>query len=140
MKTSKQAAIHFTWHEAAQEDITALGGRKKVAARLWPGEDEETANNRLKAALSPEHKQELKPTEVLRIKEWAKHEADSHAILDYEDRILGCRHEWIETENELVGLLRERKTSREADRARDERIELLATRLEAQMARKAGAR
>lgn len=131
MKTDRQVAIHFTWHEALQEDVTALGGRKKVAARLWPGEDEETASSRLRAAMAPDHKQELKPTEVLRIKEWAHHEADSHALMRYEDGVLGCRHEWIDAQEELCKLLRERNAAKDIDRARDERIEMLLTRLEA---------
>jgi hypothetical protein len=101
-----QAALAFTWHEALGEDIRALGGRKAVAPKLWPGEDEETANNRLKAAMAPGHSQELKPSEVLRIKEWAR-DVGSYALVNFEAQLLSFRVEWIEPENEAEMIRRE---------------------------------
>ena len=101
-----QANMHFSWHEALTDDVKALGGRKVLAPRLWPGEDEETANDRLKAALSPGHKQELKPSEVLKIKEWAR-DVGSYALVNFEAQLLSFRYEWIDPENEGEQLRRE---------------------------------
>lgn len=104
----RQQKLWFdSWEEALQHDITALGGRKAVAPRLWPGEDEETANDRLKACMARGHKQALKPSEVLTIKAWAKHEGNSSALVDYEAQQLGQRVEWIDPEDEAAILMRE---------------------------------
>jgi hypothetical protein len=98
--------MHFSWHEALAADVTALGGRKKLAPQLWPSEDEETAQNRLKAALSPGHAQELKPPEVLKIKKLA-HAVGSDALVQFEAQDIGYRVEWIDPVDEQEQLDRE---------------------------------
>ena len=119
---SAQEDMIFSWDEALAADIKALGGRKKVAPRLWPGEDEETANERLKAALSPGHRQQLKPTEVLKIKKWAR-EVGSDALVRFEDQELGRRGEWLDPENEAEQIRRE---LRDEFRALNQKMDRLA--------------
>lgn len=129
MNAPSQPSLNFCWEEALAEDIKALGGRKKVAARLWPGDDEETANDRLKAALSPGHRQALKPSEVLKIKMWAR-DAGSYALVNFEANELGYRIEWINPVDEADQIRRElrdefRSLNQKMDRL--ERVEQRAT-------------
>lgn len=105
---SQQKSLQFTWDEALAEDVRALGGRKKLAPKLWPSEDEETAQDRLKAALSPGHKQQLKPSEVMRIKQLAREEG-STALVEFEAQELGYRIEWIDPVDEQAELQRDLK-------------------------------
>jgi hypothetical protein len=107
-KMSQQKSLQFTWDEALAEDVRALGGRKKLAPKLWPSEDEETAQDRLKAALSPGHKQQLKPSEVMRIKQLAREEG-STALVEFEAQELGYRIEWIDPVDEQAELQRDLK-------------------------------
>jgi hypothetical protein len=106
VNVSGQKDLLFTWHEALAEDIKALGGRKKVAPRLWPGIDEETAIERIKACLAPGHNQQLKPMEVLAIKQWAR-EVGSSALVEFEAQYLSYRVEWVSPANELEQIERE---------------------------------
>lgn len=106
MNSPSQAALNFSWEEAIAEDIKALGGRKKLAPRLWPAEDEETAQERLKAALAPGHKQALKPSEVLKIKQWAR-DVGSCALVNFEAQELGYRVEWVDPKDEADELRRD---------------------------------
>lgn len=97
---------HDTWEDARDADINALGGRKKLAARLWPADDEETRQSRIKACCAPGHKQEFKPSEVIAIKRWAR-ESASTAMIDFEAHELHFRVEWVEPEDEKARLQRE---------------------------------
>lgn len=106
MNSPSQVALNFSWEEAIAEDIKALGGRKKLAPRLWPAEDEETAQERLKAALAPGHKQALKPSEILKIKQWAR-DAGSYALVNFEAQELGYRVEWVHPQDEADELRRD---------------------------------
>jgi hypothetical protein len=57
--------INDTLEAALAADITSLGGVKKVAKpMLWPTKDEITAQGRLRAALAPNHAQELSMEEM----------------------------------------------------------------------------
>lgn len=98
--------MYFTWEEALAADVMALGGRKKLAPRLWPSENEETAQERLKCALSPGHKQALKPSEILKLKELAR-DAGSYALVTFEAQQLGYRVEWVAPQDEAEQLRRE---------------------------------
>lgn len=114
--------MNFTWDEALAEDIKALGGRKKLAPRLWPADDEETANDRLKAALAPGHKLELKPAEILKIKEWAR-DVGSYGLMTFEAQLLSFKYEWINPQDEAEELRREVRNLLSEANQRLERIE-----------------
>lgn len=125
-----------SWEEALQHDISTLGGRKVVAPRLWPSEDEETANDRLKACMARGHKQALKPSEVLKIKAWAKQEANSTALVDFEAQQLGQRIEWIDPEDEAAILMREVSHDYKRIEARQKKLESLFEKIHRSGARK----
>lgn len=72
MNSQESLLIPETIYDALGADVTALGGIKKVAKPiLWPAKDESTAQNRLRAALNPNHDQQLAPEEVETIVEAA---------------------------------------------------------------------
>jgi hypothetical protein len=124
VNVSGQKDLLFTWHEALAEDIKALGGRKKIAVRLWPGIDEETAIERLKASLAPGHNQQLKPMEVVAIKQWAR-EVGSSALVEFEAQYLSYRVEWISPANEIEQIERENNELLKELLRRQERAEKL---------------
>jgi len=95
-----------SWHEAIAADIESLGGKKKVCVRLWPGDSETTAYDRIRACCAEGNKQQFKPLEVLQLKRWA-HEVGSHHTVDFESRQLACRVEWLSPEDERERLQRE---------------------------------
>jgi hypothetical protein len=65
VNTQEGLDINDTLEAALAADITALGGVKKVAKPiLWPAKDEITAQSRLRAALAPNHAQELSLEEM----------------------------------------------------------------------------
>lgn len=134
-----QNSLHFTWDEALAADVHALGGRKKLAPRLWPSEDEDTRQDRLKACLSPTHKMELKPSEVLRIKEWAR-DAGSYALVNYEAQYLGHRVEWLDPQDESDELRRDVRDLLNTVNQKLERIERADQRAASGSALKAVAR
>ena len=134
MNSPSQPSLNFCWEEALAEDIKALGGRKKVAARLWPGDDEETANDRLKAALSPGHRQALKPSEVLKIKLWAR-DASSYAVVNFEAQELGYRVEWIAPQDEADELRRDVRELLQNVNQKLDRIERAEQRVSLKVAR-----
>lgn len=96
-----------SWIEAIGEDIRMLGGRKEIAPRLFTDCDEETAQDRLKACLSPGHSMEFKPAQVLKIKKWALEQFGRSYTVEFEDEQLGLRHEVIDPEEERDALKRE---------------------------------
>jgi hypothetical protein len=96
---------HDTIYDALGADISASGGFKAVAGKLWPVESPTTAATKLRNAINPDQAQKLCPEEVLQIKKLAK-EAGSFATVQYEARELAFDFSWIEPEDELTRLHR----------------------------------
>lgn len=122
----QQALFFDSWEEALLADIQALGGRKKLAPRLWPGDTEETANDRLKACLAPGHKQALKPSEVMTIKRMAR-EVGSTSTVSYEAQQLGYQVHWLDPEDEADAIRRELRDSFKVMTKHMARLEQLET-------------
>lgn len=97
---------HDTIYDALGADISAAGGFKVVAGKLWPTESPSTAATKLRNAINPDQAQKLCPEEVLAIKRLAK-TVFSHATVDYEARELAFDVKWIQPEDELTRRLRE---------------------------------
>jgi len=68
------------WHDSVYDAlgaaVEAAGGRKKVAAKLWPALDSDSATARLRGGLNPEHAQKLDPAELLMIGRLARDGGD----------------------------------------------------------------
>jgi hypothetical protein len=103
---NQTALFHEHIYDALGSDISAAGGFKTVASKLWPAESLTTASARLRNALNPEQPQKLCPDEVLQIKRLA-YEHGSTATVDYEAQQLGYQTVWIDPEDEAAALDRE---------------------------------
>lgn len=60
----QQELWHDTILDAIGAAIRASGGNKRVASKLWPALDSDSASARLRACLNPDHAQKLDPQEV----------------------------------------------------------------------------
>ncbi|HEY4357978.1 MAG TPA: hypothetical protein VGN16_19685 [Acidobacteriaceae bacterium] len=100
---SQPALFHDTIYDALAEDISAAGGFKVVAGKLWPSESPTTAAAKLRNSINPDQPHKLCPDEVLQIKRLA-HASGSSAAVQYEAQQLSYRIEWITPEDELSEL------------------------------------
>lgn len=93
--------------DAIQGDVDLLGGRKKVAPRLFCDCDEETAQDRMKACLSRGHRMEFPPAALTKLKRWTLEEFGYSCQLDWEAQELGFKYETINPRDESDALKRE---------------------------------
>lgn len=121
---NQTALWHDTIYDALGADISAVGGFKVVAGKLWPSESPTTAATKLRNAVNPDQAQKLCPEEVMQIKRLA-HEAGSTATIQYEARQLGYDVTWIEPEDELQRIERENNELLKALTKRMERADHL---------------
>lgn len=77
------------WEDAFIEAVNSLGGRKKVAAKLWPHKTVADASRYLSHCLDPERNEKLSMGEIVMIMKWAKDEAKCHAPMDYLASVIG---------------------------------------------------
>jgi hypothetical protein len=102
-----QGTLFFeTVYDAIGADISAAGGFKVVAGKLWPTEGSATASAKLRNSINPDQPHKLCPDEVLAIKRLAK-EAGSTATVDYEAQQLGYQVAWVDPKDEGDQLRRE---------------------------------
>jgi len=91
----------FSPHECQEDalgaDITAAGGFKVVAGKLWPADSSGPAKLRNYCNREQPHKPELE--EVLAIKKLAR-EAGSTALIDFEAQQLGYQVKWLDPKDE----------------------------------------
>lgn len=100
-----QVALFFeTVYDAIGADISAAGGFKVVAGKLWPTDVNGAA--KLRNSINPEQPHKLCPDEVLAIKRLAR-EAGSTATVDFEAGQLGYQTTWVDPADEAEGLRRE---------------------------------
>jgi hypothetical protein len=79
---------HDTIYDAVGAAAEAAGGKKRVAAKLWPTLDSTIAAARLRGGLNPEHVQKLDLDEFVAITRMGK-EAGEHAVMEFLARELG---------------------------------------------------
>lgn len=60
----QQVLWHDTILDALGAAVQSAGGNKRVASKLWPALDADSASARLRACLNPDHPQKLDPQEV----------------------------------------------------------------------------
>lgn len=125
---NQQALFHETVFDALGADISASGGFKVVAGKLWPTESPTTAAAKLRNAINPEQPHKLSPDEVLAIKRLAK-EHGSFATVNFEAQELGYTPTWIDPENEIASLMNSVAGDMERIEARQRRIEQLLQRM-----------
>lgn len=124
------ALFHDTIYDALGADISAAGGFKTVAGKLWPSESPTSAAAKLRNAINPEQQQKLCPEEVMQIKRLAQI-AGSFATVQYEAQQLGYAVTWIEPEDELQRIERENNELLKALTKRMERADSLRSQLKA---------
>jgi len=117
---------HDTIYDALGADISAAGGFKVVAGKLWPAESPTTAATKLRNAVNPEQAQKLCAEEVMQIKRLAK-EAGSTATVQYEARELSYQITWVDPTDEIAQMERENNEMLRAILKRTERAEQLRT-------------
>jgi hypothetical protein len=66
-----------TLDDATGSAVKSAGGVKKVAGKLWPAKDVESAAAKLRACLSPEHEQKLSLSEWLMIGKLSRESGDN---------------------------------------------------------------
>lgn len=115
---------HDTIYDALGADISAAGGFKVVAGKLWPAESPTTAATKLRNAVNPEQAQKLCAEEVMQIKRLAK-EAGSTATVQYEARELSYQITWVDPTDEIAQMERENNEMLRAILKRTERAEQL---------------
>lgn len=125
---NQNALFHDTLFDAIGADISAAGGFKVVAGKLWPAESPATAAAKLRNSINPEQPQKLCPEEVLQIKRLAQ-EAGSSATVQYEAQQLGFVVTWISPEDELQRIERETHEMLRAITKRLERADTLKLRV-----------
>lgn len=127
---NQQALFHETVFDALGADISASGGFKVVAGKLWPTESPTTAAAKLRNAINPEQPHKLSPDEVLAIKRLAK-EHGSFATVNFEAQELGYTPTWIDPEDELERIERENNELLKQLLRRQERAESLRAKVRA---------
>lgn len=125
---NQRALFHETVFDALGADISASGGFKVVAGKLWPTESPTTAAAKLRNAINPEQPHKLSPDEVLAIKRLAK-EHGSFATVNFEAQELGYTPTWIDPEDELERIERENNELLKALTKRLERADALRAKL-----------
>lgn len=125
---NQQALFHETIYDAIGADVLAAGGYKKVAGVLWPADSSGAA--KLRNALNPDQPHKLCPEEVLQIKRLAQ-AAGSTETIRFEAQQLGYVCTWVTPEDELERIERENNELLKALLKRQERAELLRTRVRA---------
>lgn len=103
---NQTALFHENVYDAIGADISAAGGFKAVASKLWPAESLSTSAARLRNSINPEQPQKLCPDEVLQIKRLAR-EAGSTATVEYEAAQLGYQIQWVDPKDQADELRRE---------------------------------
>ena len=98
------ALFHDSITDALGTDISAAGGYKVVAGKLWPADS--NATQKLRNCLNDSQPHKLSPDEVLQIKRLA-YEHGSTATVDYEAQQLGYQCQWIDPVDEADALRRE---------------------------------
>lgn len=127
---NQRALFHETVFDALGADISASGGFKVVAGKLWPTESPTTAAAKLRNAINPEQPHKLSPDEVLAIKRLAK-EHGSFATVNFEVQELGYTPTWIDPEDELERIERENNELLKQLLRRQERAESLRSKVRA---------
>lgn len=78
----QQGALFYEeFLDAIRDAVRALGGAKKVGARLWPGKAR--SEQYLLDCLNPSRRERLIPEELVTIARWAKEEVGCHSIAHY---------------------------------------------------------
>jgi hypothetical protein len=101
---NQPSLFHDTIYDALGADISAAGGFKVVAGKLWPAEANST--QKLRNCLNADQPHKLAPDEVLQIKRLA-YEHGSTATVDYEAQQLGYQTVWVDPKDEADELRRE---------------------------------
>jgi len=83
----QQVLWHDTLDDATGAAVQAAGGIKKVASKLWPALDLESAGAKLRACLNPEHAQKLSSAEWLLIGKLSR-DAGDNALMEFLGREL----------------------------------------------------
>lgn len=83
----QQVLWHDTIDDATGAAVQAAGGIKKVASKLWPALDSETASAKLRACLNPEQAQKLSLAEWLLIGKLSR-EASNNDLMEFLGREL----------------------------------------------------
>src|ERR1700730_16894009 len=102
--THQAALFHDSIYDALKADVSAAGGIKEVARRLWPAHADAAA--KLRACLADGHAQKLDIEEILAIKGFAK-AVGSFATVTHESQVLAFKVEWIAPEDEKAELQRQ---------------------------------
>jgi hypothetical protein len=131
---NQNAIFHETIYDALGADITAAGGFKVVAGKLWPAENVSTGTAKLRNSINTDQPHKLAPDEVQQIKRLAL-EAGSTATIRYEAQQLGYDVHWIEPEDELERIERENNELLKAIAKRMERAEQLRSRANLRVAK-----
>lgn len=84
----QQALFFERIEEALDAVIRAAGGRKKMAAELWPDKPVRDAHNLLDACLNPERRERLTPSQLQFIARRGR-ECGCHAVMQYLARECG---------------------------------------------------
>jgi hypothetical protein len=121
---NQTALFHDTIYDALGADISAAGGFKTVAGKLWPAESPTTGAAKLRNSINPDQPHKLCPDEVLAIKRLAQ-ESGSSATVQYEAAQLGYVCTWVAPEDELERIERENYDLLKAISRRMERAEQL---------------
>jgi hypothetical protein len=103
-----QQALFFERIEDALDCvINAAGGRKRIAAELWPDKPLRDAHNLLDACLNPERRERFTPSQVQFIARKGR-EANCHAVMQFLARECGYSDpQPIEPEDERAALMRQ---------------------------------
>lgn len=129
---NQTALFHDTIYDALGADISAAGGFKVVAGKLWPADSGGAA--KLRNAINPDQPHKLCADEILQVKRLAR-EVGSTATIDYESQALGFQVAWVDPKDEGDQLRRQfieataqlAKLAQRIERA-DERVTLKAVR------------
>jgi hypothetical protein len=115
------SAVYESELDALRSAVAALGGKKVIAARLWPAKPVEVAARELADALNPERDRKLELHEATRILRWAR-DAGFHAAKHFFDHAAGYEHSSPRAPEEekahAVRDLREQLASMQAQMAR----------------------
>ena len=129
---SQFTLFHDSLGDAIGADISAAGGFKVVAAKLWPTDSPPIATQKLRNCLNVDQPHKLSPDELLQIKRLAR-EAGSTATVEYEAQQLGYQVAWLDPKDEAENLRREVRDLMEAVSRKLDRIERADERAGAQL-------
>lgn len=104
---NQESLFHEDIYDALRSCIQALGGAKKVGAKMWPELAADKAGNRLNDSLNTQRREHLNPEQVLFILSESR-KINCHLGMHYlADRCDYKRPEAIEPEDEMAKLQRE---------------------------------